>query len=451
MLRFFKKHFPIFTILFTVFSTYNCSKNDDETKPPSGFEAVIDFAKTIGGTLNESANAITKTKDGGYAILGYVQSMDGEVTSKTNESFDYWLLKFDNSSNLQWQKAYGGTDDDRGSDIIQTTDGGYAITGYSKSSDGNVNENAGANDFWILKLDASGIITWEKSFGFSGADNGISIIQTNDGGYLLIGVLDVTASNGEGNSKSSLSKRHAGGDYWAIKLNNLGEKQWSKFYGGSFTDTPYSLIQTDDNGFLIVGSSDSNDVDIKGNKGQYDFWVVKISEIGDLLWEKSFGGSEIDEAHDITESNDGNYILVGDTRSNDLDVSENKGAADLWVIKISPTGNLIWEKSFGGSSFDVGRSIAKTQDGGFIISGSSRSADGNLSKNNGQNDAWILKIDSNANLKWQKSIGGSDVDFAYDAVELNDKTIVVVGESNSSNFDVSVNKGFTDLLVFKIK
>jgi hypothetical protein len=445
-----KKHQFLLGYLAAIFIVFNCSKNDDD-KTSIGFKEEIDFVKTFGGSLNESAQSIIKTNDGGYAVLGYTQSMHGDVINKTNESFDYWLLKFDQNNALQWQKTYGGTDDDRGSAVIQTADNGYAVLGYSKSLDGDVSENAGANDFWVSKLDTTGTISWQKSFGFSGADNGISLIQTNDGGYLLTGVLDVSASNGEGNSKSVLSKKHAGGDYWAIKLNTSGEKQWSKFYGGTFTDTPYDVIQTEDNGYLIIGSTDSNDVDINNNKGSYDFWIVKISETGTLVWEKSFGGSEIDEARAITKSNDGNYIIVGDTRSNDLDVSDNNGAADLWVIKISTTGSLIWEKSFGGTSFDVGRSISKTQDGGFIISGSSRSADVDVSKNNGQNDAWILKIDANANLKWQKTIGGSEIDFAYDAVELDDKTIIVVGESNSSNFDISTNKGFTDLLIFKIK
>lgn len=430
----------------------SCSNNDNPSDEAlNSISKEIDFIKTIGGTKNESAQSITKTSDGGYAILGYVQSTDGDVTNKQNDSFDYWLLKYDQNNILQWQKTYGGSDDDRGRDIIQTSDGGFTILGYSKSNDGDVTENNGFNDFWISKLDASGTISWEKSFGFSGADNGISIIQTNDNGYLLTGVLDVSASNGAGNSKSLSSKRHAGGDYWAIKLNASGEKQWSKFFGGTFTDTPYDIIQTEDNGYIIVGSSDSDDVDIKGNKGSYDFWVIKISDTGNLIWEKSFGGSETDEARAITKSSDGNYIIVGDTRSTDLDISSNHGAADLWVIKITPTGNLIWEKTFGGSSFDTGRSVSKTQDNGFIISGSSRSTNGDLLNNSGQNDAWIIKIDDNANLKWQKTVGGSDIDFAYDAVELNDKSVIVVGESNSSNIDIPENKGFTDLLIFKIK
>ncbi|WP_346882409.1 hypothetical protein [uncultured Algibacter sp.] len=426
-----------------------CSKTEDNIDPnPVTNNIALDFVKTLGGSKNESAQSITKTLDGGYAILGYAQSMDGDVTTKTNESFDYWLLKFDQNHILQWQKTYGGSDDDRGSDIIQTTDGGFALIGFSQSNDGDLNENAGNDDFWVTKLNASGNIIWQKTFGFLGTDSGLSIIQTHDDGFLVTGILDVTASNGQGKNSSVL---HAGGDYWAIKLDALGEKEWSKFYGGSLSDTPFDVIQTKDNGYIIIGSSDSNDVDITNNKGAYDFWIIKISETGTLLWEKSFGGKEIDEAHAITSTADGNYIIVGDTRSNDLDVSNNKGVADVWIIKISPMGELIWEKTFGGTSFDAGRSISKTQDDGFIISGNSRSANGDVSSNSGQNDAWILKIDNQGSLKWQKSFGGSNIDFAKNAIQLNDNSIIGVGESSSSNADIINNKGFSDLLIFKIK
>ncbi|MEW4923233.1 hypothetical protein [Algibacter sp. 2305UL17-15] len=442
--------YSICFVFITIFSFQNCSKNEDDNAPKP-VEKSLDFVITFGGSLNESAQSITKTSDGGYVILGHTQSMDADVENKTNTSFDYWLLKFSSTNELQWQKTYGGSDDDRGSDIIQTSDGGYAIIGYSKSNNGDTTENFGFNDFWVVKLDSSGTISWEKSLGFSGADNGNALIQTKDGGYLVTGVLDVSASNGQGNSKIKLTKRHAGGDYWAIKLNANGEKQWSKFYGGTFTDTPYDAIETADNDFLIVGSSDSADVDINNNKGTYDFWVIKISETGTLLWEKSFGGSGIDEAWGIVASDDGNYVIVGDTRSNDKDVSKNNGAADVFLIKISTNGNLIWQKTFGGSSFDTARSISKTNSGGYLISGSSRSSNIDVSENKGQNDAWVLKLDANANLEWQKTVGGSNIDIAFDAVELNDGSVIAVGETSSSDLDIKENKGFSDVLIFKIK
>ena len=444
-----KSSFHLIGVLFVGQFFINCSKGNDNSIP-NETAMEIDFITTLGGSKNESAEAIINTTDGGYAILGHAQSMDGDVTNKPNESYDYWLLKYDTSSQLQWQKTYGGSADDRGADLIQTSDGGYVVVGKSKSNDLQVSENAGFDDFWVSKLDSSGAISWEYAFGFAGSDVPYSILQTNDNGYLLSGVLDVSASNGQGD-RNSILNRHAGGDYWVIKLNSSGIKQWSNYYGGSFTDTAYDAIQTDDGGYIIVGSSDSDDVDVTNNRGSYDFWVIKISTTGSLVWEKSFGGSEIDEAHAIVQSTDGNYLIAGDTRSSDLDVSQNNGAADLWVIKITPEGTLLWEKTLGGSSFDVGRSISKTQDNGFIISGSSRSTDGTLTANKGQNDAWILKINSSGNLEWQKTIGGSEVDFFNDAVELNDQTIVAVGDTNSSNEDIYENKGFTDLLILKLK
>ncbi len=166
---------------------------------------------------------------------------------------------------------------------------------------------------------------------------------------------------------------------------------------------------------------------------------------------KSFGGSEIDEARSISKTSDGNYLILGDKRSRDQDNTNNKGAADIWLLKISPTGNLIWEKSIGGSNFDAGRNSSSTIDGGFLLSGSSRSEDGDFNKNNGQNDAVIIKISSEGNIDWQKTIGGSQIDVVYAVTELNNGYIIAVGDTASNDFDIIENKGFTDLLITKIR
>jgi len=434
-----------FLQLFVLMSSCNSDENSSQNPPQNS----IDVVSTYGGSKNDGAQSITYTNDGGYAILGYTQSNDGDITDKPQEGYDYWVLKFDSSNTLQWSKTYGGSADDRGNKITQTQDGGYAILGYTYSNDQDITINSGLQDYWLAKLDATGNISWQESFGYAGLDNGISFTQTADNGYLLVGALDVTASGGAGNTRTHNSQ-HAGGDYWAIKLDSSGSIQWSKYYGGSFTDTPYDVVQTEDNGYIIVGSSDSNDVDVSNNKGEYDFWVIKISETGELLWEKTYGGTQIDEARSIAATNDGNFIIVGDTRSNDLDISQNFGGADVWVIKTSPLGELIWEKSFGGSSFDVSRSIKTTQDNGFLISGQSRSSEGDLTNNQGQNDAWVFKINSQGSLIWQKSFGGSNVDYALDAIELNDNSVISVGESESNDGDIIENKGFNDVLLIKI-
>lgn len=425
-------------------------ESSENVQPTENQSVEVKEVLTIGGAKNESAQSVVNTPDGGYAVLGYTQSMDGDISNKTDTSFDYWLLKFDASGQQQWQKVYGGSDDDRGEDLITTNDGGYAILGSSKSNDGDVSNNSGSNDFWVAKLDASGTIIWEKSFGYVGADSAFSIIQTQDNGFLLSGVLDVSASDGAGNNRMNM-ERHAGGDYWVIKIDAMGELQWSRYFGGTFTDTAYDSVQTQDGNFLIMGSSDSDDVDINNNKGTYDFWVVKLNNTGTLLWEKSFGGTEIDEARAITTTADGNFFIAGDSRSNDIDLSTNNGAADVWIIKINSDGDLLWEKTFGGSSFDGVKAIYKTQNNEFLVAGNSRSSDGNLTKNNGQNDAWIFKINAQGNVMWQKTIGGNDVDLLMGITELNNGSIVGVGNSNSSDIDISENKGFSDVLIIKAK
>ena len=436
-------------LFFGFFFLINCSKKDEINVEEITPETESITINTLGGSKNDTFYSVIQTIQGGYIAAGYTQSNDGDIVSKATDSFDFLVSKFSSDNQLEWQKTFGGSQDDVASTIIQTSDGSFVVLGYSKSNDADVTTNAGSKDFWVLKLSNDGNLLWEKSFGFSGADYGTSLIETSNGGLLITGVLDVSASNGQGNAKTSNSK-HAGGDIWVIQLNNSGDLEWSKFYGGSFTDAPFGIVKTSDNGFIIASSSDSNDVDISNNKGSYDFWVLKISAIGTLLWEKNFGGSEIDEARAITNTNDGNIIIIGDTRSSDKDVSLNYGAADLWLIKISEEGNLIWEKTIGASGFDVARAITKTQDNGFVIAGSSRSLD-NGYINKGQNDALVLKIDENGKVLWQKTFGGSEIDFLYGVAELNNSSIVAVGESSSSDQDIPENKGFADALLIQIK
>jgi hypothetical protein len=436
-----------YSLILILFFLCNCSKKDVFEIPE--IDTSVYFIETIGGSKNDAFNAITKTIDSGYIAAGYTQSNDGDIVSKANISFDFLVSKFSSENILEWQKHFGGSKDDKALDIIQTLEGDFIILGSSESSDLDVSKNAGSKDFWLVKLSNNGVLLWEKSFGFLGEDYGTTLLETKDGGFLITGVLDVSASNGQGNAKSTITN-HAGGDYWVLKTNNLGALEWSRYFGGSFTEIPLGIVETDNHNYIIVGSSDSNDFNISNNKGSYDFWMTKIATDGSLLLEKTFGGSEIDEASAITATNDGNFIIVGNTRSTDKDVSKNNGAADIWILKVSKEGNLIWEKTIGGSSFDVAKAIYKTQDNGFLIAGSSRSLDNGF-QNKGQNDALILKINGNGNLLWQKTFGGSEIDFLYDVVELNNKSIIAVGESSSSDQDIPENKGFTDALVIEIK
>ena len=442
----FKNYIKIVLMLFLIVS---CT-SDDSIKINS-LTGEIEWQKTFGGANDDIARAIIETSDKGYAIIGYTNSIDGDITDKTVAENDFWVLKLDPNGNIEWQKTYGGSGDDQGRAIIQTSDGGYAITGPSKSADGDGSNNEGQHDHWIVKLDAQGNIQWEKSHGFSGHDHSRSILQTNDGGYFIGGYLDVTASGGLGNE--AVTTKHGVGEFWAQKLDATGNLEWRRYFGGTNNDRIFKVLQAHDGNFLLIGSSESDDFDVNNGNGSYDVWVIKIDTKGSMLWEKSFGGSGIDNGHAAVKTNDGNYLIAGTAISTDGDISNSKGNSDAWIIKINDSGKLLWEKSFGGSNFDAAWAIdsGKGIFSSYIIAGNSKSSDGDITSNNGENDFWVLKIDTTGKLLFEKSLGGSGLDFAYGVIETFDQKIVVVGETESTDKDITSNKGGKDIWIAKIK
>lgn len=422
----------------------------DDDPNPINFEGIVDYVKTYGGSDVDEAVGVVEANDGNYVFVGSTSSTDGDITDKTTNDSDYWVLKVSKEGTIIWSKTYGGSASDKATGIAKTTDGGYILSGHSRSDDGDVGGNEGFHDYWIVKIDSAGNIQWEKNYGFSGSDQANKVIQTSDGGYFATGFFDVTASGGQGND--GRNPQHGVGEYWGIKMNANGEKIWRRYFGGSNNDRSFDVAQTADGGFLMIGHSESTDFDIIDDKGSYDYWVVKVSAGGDKMWTKSYGGSEIDVAYAITQTTDGNYMMVGDTRSIDKDVSSPKGNADLWVVKFNPgNGAIIWEKSFGGNQFESGRSIRKLANGTYLISGSSRSANGDLSNNLGENDAWALIIDESGALQFQKTVGGSSLDFSDDALQTTDNKILLVGNTESNDIDIPQNRGIKDLLFIKIK
>jgi len=435
--------------VFFIFFTCKDDDNGEPTPQETVFLGELNRAISLGGSLNESFLSITKTNDGGFAAVGGAQSNDSDVLAASKGESDYLIVKYDTNFNLTWSKLYGGTSTEIAKSIAQTNDDGYIVSGYTKSNDLDVVGNHGQRDLWILKLDSSGNIQWKKTFGFVGDDESFSIIQTKDGGYFTCGYLDVTASGGQGNDNGFRSSSHGIGDYWGIKLNADGEFIWRRFFGGFNNDKAFSIIETSNGDFIMAGAAESIDVDISNPKGGYDIWVVRISNTGNLIWEKSFGGSETEDCFKIINSNDGNFFVLGNTRSNDQDVSNNHGFADIWLLKITPNGDLIWEKTYGGSQFDSASSIIPLQDGNFMISGNTRSDD--IYEIKGQNDILIIKIDPNGEIIRQDTFGGSKIDVSHDLIETNENAIIIVGDSQSNDFDITNNFGFTDAVILEIK
>ena len=434
--------------------------DDDNTgNDNTAIDLNIDFTQVLGGSQNDSFRAVVATPDGGYAALGDSQSIDGDITDNDSQINKLWFVKMNQEGAIVISKTYGGSEDNRATDIINTSDGGYAILGYSESSDGDLTENNGFYDHWIAKLDSQGNIEWEHSYGFPGSDQANALIQTSDGGFFTAGFLDVSASGGDGNNgfqenteennQNNRATLHGVGEFWGHKLNASGELVWRRYFGGSNNDRAYDVTSSPDGGILMVGASESADFDISASQGSYDFWAVRIDNTGELVWEKSLGGTEIDIGYAVTNTTDGAYILAGDTRSSDGDITNPRGNADIWLVKLTDNGEILWQKNLGGSNFDTLRAITNTPNG-YAITGASRSSDDQVTENNGQNDLWIATTDTSGNLTDQLVIGGNNQDFGYGITTTTQGDIIVVGDTASTNGPLTTSNGETDAVLIKI-
>lgn len=375
-------------------------------------QITIDWQNSYG---EGQGNDHQRTTDGGTVIVG-------EAFVAGNGS-NVKIIKLNSSGTLQWEKLYGGSNNDSGRSILQTADGGYIAASVSKSTDGDVTGNHGNYDFWLLRLDASGNLLWQKSFGGSEEDYAHEIIPANDGGFLIAGHTfsvngDVTANNGMG-------------DFWIIKIDDVGNLLWQKNYGGSDDDLATGIVATAD-GYIIAGQSSSSNGDVSQNNGEADVWTVKINNSGAMQWEKSTGGSLDDFGNAIIVTADGGFAVSGGSYSNDGDISGNHGIVDYLVLKFDAAGTLQWQKSLGGSEDEISENLAQTEDGGFIVCGSSRSSNGDVSVYYGTYTAWLVKLNPAGDLSWEKSFGSTVVDysFAYSVEELVANQFIVAGTRN---------------------
>lgn len=215
---------------------------------------------------------------------------------------------------------------------------------------------------------------------------------------------------------------------------------WQKLLGGTSDDVASAIQQTADGGYIVAGESDSNDGIVTGNHGDGDIWVVKLNNLGNVAWQKTLGGSSLEQFFSIHQTTDGGYIVAGYTGSNDGDVTGNHGGYDAWVVKLDAAGNISWQKALGGSANDAAYDIKQTAEGGYIVAGYTYSADGNVSSNNGNEDAWVVKLDANGNISWEKALGGSSYEFAQSIQQTTDGGYIMAGHSSLNNFDIWIVK-----------
>lgn len=423
---------------------------------------IIDWQKVLGGTRVDLAQTIEPTADGGYIVAGNTNSEDGDITgyhpalsgcyvscfSQTICGYlpDGLVVKLSSSGVVQWQKVIGGSGAENLLSIHPTADGGFIASGLTTSNDGDVSGFHGGNepDAWVVKLSSSGAIQWQKVLGGStGCDFANDIRPTADGGYIIVGHTD----SNDGDVASVAGER----DVWIVKLSSSGAIQWQKSIGGTENDYAYSLQPTPDGGYITAGYTYSNDGHVSGNHGDADAWVVKLSSNGFIEWQKSLGGSNEEIARSVQPTPDGGYIVAASSKSNDGDVTGNHGDADAWIIKLNSNGAIQWQRSLGGSVEDIARSVQPTADGGYIAVGSAVSNNGDVKGNHGGQDTWIVKLSNNGNLLWQKSLGGTANDFVNSIQATTDGGIIVAGQAASNNGDVSNNHGTTDAWVIKLK
>jgi hypothetical protein len=406
---------------------------------------VIEWQKSIGGNNTDVAYCIRQTSDGGYIVAGSSSSNDGDVT-KNQGDLDYWVVKLSSVGVIEWQKSIGGTNVDVAISILQTTDKGYIVAGYSYSFGGDVSGHFGItenSDFWVVKLTSNGQIEWDRALGGSGDDKCFSVHQTSEGGFIFAGY--TTSVDG-----LVVSGNHGMADYWIVKLSNTGILEWQKTLGGTLNEHGSSIQKTTDGGYIVAGSSSSNNGDVTDNHGKSDFWIAKLTNVGSIEWQKSYGGSSSDSAHSVLQTADGGYIIVGETLSSNGDVSGRHGQIDYWVLKLTSTGLIDWQKCLGGSSMDVAYSVGQTTDGGFIVAGSSWSVDGDVIDLADAEDYWIVKLTTTGSIEWQKALGGSVRDQAYSIQELTGGGYIVAGTSGSHNGDVISNYGGENIWIVKL-
>jgi hypothetical protein len=353
------------------------------------------FCKAIGGANHDVGKSLIQTSDGGYAIAGHTKSFGAG-------DYDVYVVKLDAKGNLQWTKTIGGTKDDRGASLIQTSDGGYAIAGSTKSF------GAGDWDFYVVKLDAKGNLQWTKTIGGSGGEIGTSLIQTSDGGYAIAGF---TTSFGAGS-----------GDVYVVKLDANGNLQWTKTIGGPGDEAGFSLIQTSDGGYAIAGGTRSF------GAGGTDVYVVKLDANGNLQWTKTIGGKGWDEGFSLIQTSDGGYAIAGETTSFGTELLD----LDVYFVKLDANGNLQWTKTISGPKIEAGSSLIQTSDGGYAIVGHTESfSEGETDVDVVKRDVYVVKLDVNGNLQWTKTISGKNADGGSSIIQTSDGGYAIAGATTS--------------------
>ncbi len=406
----------IFAIMVIVSSTINGSiisqhtiieidneKNHNSLKTVFNDPPIEEWNITYGGTSYDLGFSVIQTSDGGFITTGFTRSEE-------TVSDQVVLLKTDANGREEWNRTFGGPDSDGGKSVEQTIDGGYIITGFT------ITYGTGLCDVWLIKTDETGQEEWNTTFGISNSDGfcfGNSVKQTIDGGYIITGIKQNSAFPND--------------DIWLIKTDATGQEQWNKTFGGKSGEEALVVEQTNDSGFIIAGWTSSF------GEGRSDAWLIKTDSSGSQQWSKTFGGTNFDWFESLEQTKDGGFIITGCTRS------FGSESYDTWLMKTDEQGKKQWSKTFGGPETDSGESVKQTVDGGYIIAGYT------LSYGQGSEDVWLIKTDLDGIEQWNNTFGGPENDGAYSVEQTSDGGFIITGWTWSYGY------ALTDLWLIKVE
>ena len=412
----------------------------------------LEWQQCYGGSEPDKARDIIESQ-GGLYIVGNTISNDGDISYNHGEG-DGWLIKTDNIGNILWEKTYGGSNGEYFMRILPTSGNNYYLLGSSASSDGDITNDPypGSIDYWVVKIDSSGNILWERILGGGILDQLWTGTITDDGGIVAFGWT--------GSQDGDVTVNYGAYDMWMVKLNSEGEKEWDFSIGTDDFDYGFAIIQTSDGGFLVGGASTiGNGGNLTCEPFNYnaEAILVKLDADRNIEWQQCYGGSDHDGIGGLLEIDDG-YIFLAYAGSNDGDISGWHGEDDIWVVKIDFSGSIIWQNPLGGSRYEGALYIDQTIDGNFIVVGMTQSNDGDVSGNHSMSeydyDIWIAKLSSDGELLSQQCVGGVGWESLYfGVIKKSDNNFVIAGQTNwGPSYDVQCTPhGVEDFWVFEIK
>ena len=434
------------------------------------------WEKSYGGKHADYLLEAIPTPENGFVVAGStISSKTGSLTQETKGNLDYWVCKLDANGEILWQKTFGG----KGLDLLQsvklTPDGGMVLAGISNSEAkfDKLDECKGDTDYWIIKLDSHGAEQWQSTIGGAGQEKLRSIALTADGGYIIGGSSgsnksELIEGSNEVDPFGKTENSRGNLDYWVVKLTATGNVAWQKTYGGKYLDELKSVVPVPTGGYLLGGYSNSPKSGDKtdDNIGIGDYWVIKIDNIGTLIWQKTIGGNLDDDLFVLTPTQDGNFILAGNSNSSSSNSKSkaNGSGTDYWVVKMDTEGGISWQETYNFGKSDILNSVVENPDGTLLLGGFAQSEAktnngndlgkllGGSSDKKGINDYVALKVSPNGEALWSKSVGSKEADVLEKLLPTPDGGYLLAGTSSGNKSrDKSASKGGKDFWVVKVK